>query len=551
MNHAAAISKKRKLSPIWIIPLIAIFVACWMFYQYHKSQGTSIYITMPNAEGVIPGKTEIKVRSVKMGVIAQVRLADDQTTVVARAVIDKDYEHLLDQDAKIWIVKTRIDESGISGLSTLLSGVYFEFLPGNSDTETRQFTLLDTPPQIPDNIKGQRYLLTSKNTNVIDVGTSIFYNGYNVGQIETTKFDWQQQIMRYGIFIRSPYENLVTENVVFWINSAIEVDLSADGINFKTSSLAKMLKGGISFAIPEGEKPEALAKQQHAFRLSSDYKKALEHRYDEYDYYVIPFEQSIRGLTPGAPVEYRGIRIGTVEEAPAMLIVGDRPAYFSTENTAVPVKVKIEYKRIFHDAKIAKEFWQGNVDSWIEKGLRASLKTGNLLTGSVYIDFDLYQDVEPFNSHELAGLKVFPSTSSGFSVMANQVSELLAKFNSLDIQTPLNTFNQAMMQYNAFAVELREMLNRQDTQKLPIEFNQTLAQVEKSMATFDETMLQFEKTMSDYEKGSAIYHELNNTLSQLKQLSEQLQPLTKGLNEQPNMFIFEKELQTDPTPRKQ
>ncbi|MFH6951980.1 intermembrane transport protein PqiB [Pseudoalteromonas sp. XMcav1-K] len=551
MSPTAAISKKRTLSPIWIIPLIAVFVASWMFYQYQQSQGTTIYITMPNAEGVIPGKTEIKVRSVKMGVIAQVRLAEDQTTVVARAVIDKDYEHLLNQDAKIWIVKTRIDETGISGLNTLLSGVYFEFLPGESDARTRQFTLLDTPPQIPDNIKGQRYLLTSKNTNVIDVGTTIYYNGYSVGQVETAKFDWQQQIMRYGIFIRSPYENLVTENVVFWVNSAIEVDLSADGINFKTSSLAKMLKGGISFAIPEGEKPDALAKQNQTFRLNSDYQKALEHRYDEYDYYVIQFEQSIRGLTPGAPVEYRGIRIGTVEEAPAMLVIDNRPAHFSTDSTAVPVKIKIEYKRIFHDTKIAKEFWQNSLDGWIEKGLRASLKTGNLLTGSIYIDFDLYQDVKPFQQSEFAGLKVFPSTSSGFSVMANQVSELLAKFNNLDMQTPLNSFDKTMNEYNTFAVELRELLNRKDTQSLPNEFNETLAQVEKSMATFDETMLQFEKTMSDYEKGSAIYHELNSTLDQLKQLAEQLQPLSKGLNEQPNMFIFDKQLATDPTPRKQ
>jgi paraquat-inducible protein B len=169
----------------------------------------------------------------------------------------------------------------------------------------------------------------------------------------------------------------------------------------------------------------------------------------------------------------------------------------------------------------------------------------------VYIDFDLYQDVEPFKPTKLAGLKVFPSTSSGFSVMANQVSELLAKFNNLDMQTPLNSFDQTMTEYNSFAVELRELLNRKDTQILPQEFNETLAQVEKSMATFDETMLQFEKTMSDYEKGSAIYHELNSTLSQLQQLAEQLQPLTKGLNEQPNMFIFDKDLQNDPTPRKQ
>ena len=328
MTQASAISKKQPISPIWIIPFLALFIACWMFYKYSISQGTSIYIKMPNAEGVILGKTEIKVRSVKMGVISQVKLAQDQTTVIARAEIDKQYESLLHDDAKIWIVKTRIDESGISGLSTLLSGVYFEFLPGKSNIDTREFTLLETPPQIPDTVKGQRYTLTSKNANMIDVGTDIYYNGYNVGQVETTDFDWQQQMMRYGIFIRSPYENLVNKNVVFWVNSAIEIDLSADGINFKTSSLAKMVKGGISFAVPEGEKAAMLAEQGDVFRLSSDYKQALEQRYDEFEYYVVQFEQSIRGLKPGAPVEYRGIRIGTVAEAPAMIIQNnDRLTY--------------------------------------------------------------------------------------------------------------------------------------------------------------------------------------------------------------------------------
>ena len=256
-------------------------------------------------------------------------------------------------------------------------------------------------------------------------------------------------------------------------------------------------------------------------------------------------------MQPGAPVEYRGIRIGSVEEAPAMMMIGDRPAHFSSENAAVPVKIRIEYKRIFHDEAIAQQFWQDNIDNWIKRGLRASLKTGNLLTGSIYVDLDMYQDVLPFSPSKIANINVFPSTSSGFSVMANQVSELLAKFNKLDIESPLANFETTMREYNQFAVELRQMLNRGDTQKLPSEFNQTLQQVETSMATFNETMLQFEKTMSDFEKGSAIYHELNSTLNQIKQLTEQLQPLTKGLNEQPNMLLFDKNLMSDPTPRKQ
>lgn len=550
MTEPAEIKQKRLFSPIWLIPIITLIAATWMLYQYQMSKGTEIFIVMPHAEGIVAGKTELKVKSVKMGVISHIRLSDDQKHAIARAEVKQEYAQLLRQDAKIWIVKPRVDETGISGLTTLLSGVYLEFSPGSSEQFTDTFTLLANPPLISDEIQGARYQLLSKDADVLDVGTGIFYKGYRVGQIETAEFDWKNQIMRYGIFVRAPYQNLVAENIVFWLNSAVELDLNADGINIKAGSLSKVLKGGISFAVPEGEMFQALAKAQHQFKLSKDYKTALEERYEKFDYYVIQFEQSIRGLNIGAPVEYRGIRIGTVVEAPAMLVVGDRPAYFSTESTAVPVKVKIEYRRIFHDADIAKEFWQGNVDSWIEKGLRASLKTGNLLTGSAYVDFDLYPDVLQFTHQEIAGLKVFPSTSSGFSVIANQVSDVLAKISRLDVETPLQKLNQAIDEYKSLAQNVNQIAATVSHQNTPEELTLALKQINKSMATFDVTMAQFEKTMDDYENGSAMYYQLEQTLLQLKKITEQLQPLTKELNEQPNMLIFDRDLNGDILPKK-
>ncbi len=547
----AEIKTTRSLSPIWILPLVALLIAAWMLYQYQLTQGTTIKISMPNAEGIVVGKTEIKVRSVKMGVISSVVLAPDQSHVIAYANIDQNYNDLLTTDAMLWLVEPRIDETGISGLGTLLSGVYLEFLPGQAEQATDEFKLLEGPPLISDTVAGGRYLLYSRLNEVAEVGTGIYYKGYKVGQIETAEFDWRAQTMRYGLFIRAPYDNLISQNIIFWQNSALEVDLSADGINVKTGSLAKMLKGGISFAVPNGEASGALAKNNHIFRLSKDYKSALEQRYDNFDYYVIQFEQSIRGLKVGAPVEYRGIRIGTVVEAPAMLVVGDRPAHFSTESTAVPVKIKIEYKRIFHDADIAKEFWQGNVASWIERGLRASLKTGNLLTGAIYVDFDMYQGVEPFNETRIAGLRVFPSTSSGFSVLANQVSDVLNKINELNIEQPLSSLNLALSEYNKLAVDLRTMINSQRAQQLPHEMSASLNQIQNSMASFDVTMQQFKKTMSDYQQGSAVYSELTKTLQQLETIAEQLQPLSKSINEQPNILIFDKALQPDLIPTKE
>ncbi|WP_462178639.1 intermembrane transport protein PqiB [Pseudoalteromonas gelatinilytica] len=551
MSETAKIKTAPNISAIWIIPVIALLIGAWMLYQYQANKGTTIFIKMPHAEGIVAGKTEIKVRSVKIGQIDHVRLSDKQNSVIARAQIDKHYDDLLTDDAKIWVVKPRIDDTGISGMSTLLSGVYLEFAPGESKKLAEKFELQDEPALIGKDVKGGRFTLLSYNAEVLDVSTGIYFKDYKIGQIETATFDWKNQAMKYGIFINEPYQNLITLNSIFWVNSGIEIDLSADGINVNTGSLSKLLKGGISVGIPEQQTPGEVASNGHSFSLSNSYKAALEERFYDFDYYLIDFEQSIRGLRAGAPVEYRGMRIGSVVEAPASVIIDGKPAHFRTDNTAVPALIKIEYGRLYHDSTAAREFWHSSLDGWIKNGLRASLKPGNLLTGAVYVDLDIYDNAEPAELKTIADYTIFPSVSSGITVIADQVSDVLNKVNNLKIEDSLAQMQTTFAEYQALAHDMRELLNKQDTQDLPGDINRNFAEMTKSMQQFDKTMKQFEKTMASYEQGSTFHQQLQTTLSEFKRLSEELQPLTRGLNQQPNMLIFDKELPADPTPRKQ
>ena len=551
MSETAKIKTAPNISAIWIIPVIALLIGAWMLYQYQANKGTTIFIKMPHAEGIVAGKTEIKVRSVKIGQIDHVRLSDKQNSVIARAQIDKHYDDLLTDDAKIWVVKPRIDDTGISGMSTLLSGVYLEFAPGESKKLAEKFELQDEPALIGKDVKGGRFTLLSYNAEVLDVSTGIYFKDYKIGQIETATFDWKNQAMKYGIFINEHYQNLITLNSIFWVNSGIEIDLSADGINVNTGSLSKLLKGGISVGIPEQQTPGEVASNGHSFSLSNSYKAALEERFYDFDYYLIDFEQSIRGLRAGAPVEYRGMRIGSVVEAPASVIIDGKPAHFRTDNTAVPALIKIEYGRLYHDSTAAREFWHSSLDGWIKNGLRASLKPGNLLTGAVYVDLDIYDNAEPAELKTIADYTVFPSVSSGITVIADQVSDVLNKVNNLKIEDSLAQMQTTFAEYQALAHDMRELLNKQDTQDLPGDINRNFAEMTKSMQQFDKTMKQFEKTMASYEQGSTFHQQLQTTLSEFKRLSEELQPFTRGLNQQPNMLIFDKELPADPTPRKQ
>lgn len=551
MTKTANVAQKSSISAIWIIPVVALFVGVWMLYQYQLNKGQTIYITMPQAEGIIAGKTEIKVRSVKIGQIDHVRLSDSQDSVIARAQIDKNYDNLLTEDASIWVVKPRIDETGISGMSTLLSGVYLEFSPGESSQLKKRFTLQEEPALIGKDVQGGRFKLLSYNAEVLDVSTGIFFKNYKIGQIETATFDWKNQAMQYGIFIKAPYENLITLNSIFWVNSGIEIDLSADGININTGSLSKLLKGGISVGLPDQQAPGDLAQDGHSFSLSQSYKQALEERFYDFDYYLIEFEQSIRGLRVGAPVEYRGTRVGTVVEAPANVIIDGKPAHFRAKNTAVPVLIKVEYGRLYHITSVAKEYWETSVNEWIENGMRASLKPGNLLTGAVYVDFDFYTDTPKSELKKLAQYDVFPSVSSGITVLADQVSDVLNKVNNLKIEDSLAKMQTTFSEYQALASEMRTLLNKPDTQNLPGDFNRNLEKITKSMEQFEITMRQFDKTMASYQAGSQMHYQLEQTLLQIKRLTEEFQPLTRGLNEQPNMLIFDKSLPKDPQPRKQ
>ncbi|WP_462159858.1 intermembrane transport protein PqiB [Pseudoalteromonas sp. GB56] len=549
MTESATIQAAKKISPIWLIPLLALFVGAWMLLQYQLDKGQTIYIKMANAEGIVAGKTEIKVRSVKIGVVDAIRLGDSRDHVIVRAQIDKHYDSLLTEDAKIWVVRPRIDETGVSGFSTLLSGVYLEFSPGESKRTVIRFNLLDEPALIGNDVEGARFKLSSRNAEVLEVGTGVYYKGYKVGQIETANFEWDKQQMRYGLFINAPYENLVTLNTIFWVQSGIEVDLSADGISVKTGSLSKLIKGGISLGIPDGDAPGPLVSEGHTFSLSESYSSALEQRFYDFEHYLIQFEQSIRGLREGAPVEYRGMRVGTVEQVPAQVLIDGAPAHFSDSSVSVPVLIRIEFGRLYRDTQMAREYWSNSLQGWLNQGLRASLKPGNLLTGAVYVDLDMYPDMEPGVLAKRGDFTVFPSTSSGISALANQVNDVLNKVKNLQVESSLEQFEQTMANYEALATDMRTFMNDPSTRTLAADISKDMADISQSMRQFEESMEQFEITMASFQNGSQMYQELQSTLEQVRRLMDELQPLSRGLNEQPNMLIFDKDLAKDPTPR--
>ncbi|CAM4191641.1 intermembrane transport protein PqiB [Pseudoalteromonas byunsanensis] len=550
MSEHAYIESKPKFSVIWFVPIIALCVTIWMLYQHQLNKGHTVFIKMSNADGIIAGKTQVRVRSVKIGLVESLRLQLDQNAVIAKVQIDTMYEPLLTSDAKIWVVKPRIDESGISGMNTLLSGVYLELEPGTSKVKSSLFTLQDEPALIGADIDGKRYKLKSRHAEVLDVGTGIYFRNFKIGQIESANFNIDNLAMEYGIFVFSPYDQLIANNMIFWVASGVSINLSTEGINVSTGSLSKLIKGGISVDYPPDQAPSEIAQSQMSFTLHENFSTALEQRFDDYDFYLIEFEQSIRGLRSGAPVEYRGMRIGTVEQAPAQLKRNGQPLYFQQDSTSIPVLIRIEYGRLFERSEIAREYWQQHIEKWIRNGLRASLKSGNMLTGAIYIELDFYPDAPDARVMTSSLYPTLPSVSSGFTALSEQVTKLLNKLNDLPVNNTLEQLDGTLKEYRQLAMEMNELVGSFNQTGTASKVNENLDNIKVTLTQLTSSLRQFEKTLTHYQQDSTMVEQLTDTLEELESLSNTLKPFAKGLNEQPNMIIFNKQTPDDPEPRK-
>lgn len=537
----ARVRNLRHLSPIWLVPIVAALIGLWLVYVTLSNQGPLITLTMSNAEGIIAGKTTIKARSVEVGTVQTVKLSEDLTHVIVTARMAVETEELLRQDSQLWVVKPRIERQGISGLSTLLSGSYIELLPGKKGKFWDKFPVLDTPPVAQPDEKGLRVRLTSQLSRGVNSGDPVTYRGYAVGRVEQTHFSTGSRQMEYQLFIAAPYDSLVTSNVRFWMNGGVRFEASTDGVKFETGTLENLLRGGISFDVPKGWGLGRPATNGQNFTLYADETSSRSREYDRFLDYVLLFDDSVRGLNEGAPVEYRGIRIGTVLEVPFQLsdaeLLGKNPGM-------IPVHIRIEQER-FDDEGGDRALSQlsRDIEQQIRKGLRASLKTGSLLTGAMYVDLNFMPDSPRAAGHgQFSEFHTIPTVSGSLARIELQANRLLNKLNALPLENSLTNLDAMLKESKQSFAAMRELSNnlsqlakQPSSQQLPTEMTKT--------------MQELQKTLSSFSSDSPAYGELNRSIESLNNLLRELKPTARRVNEKPNALIFNSAPDADPLPR--
>ncbi|MFW0764969.1 intermembrane transport protein PqiB [Trabulsiella odontotermitis] len=536
----AKVQKVKNWSPVWIFPIVTALIGAWILFYHYSHQGPEVTLITTNAEGIEGGKTTIKSRSVDVGVVESATLTDDLTHVEIKARLNSGMEKLLHQDSVFWVVKPQVGREGISGLGTLLSGAYLELQPGNKGGKLERYQLLDAPPLAPPDAKGIRVILDSKKAGQLSPGDPVLFRGYRVGSVETSNFDPQKRTISYQLFISAPNDRLVTSNVRFWKDSGIAVDLTAAGMRVEMGSLSTLFGGGVSFDVPEGIDLGQPVGEKTEFRLYDDQRSIQDSLYTDHIDYLMFFKDSIRGLQPGAPVEFRGIRLGTVGKVP-FYVPGLRQAL--NDDYRIPVLIRIEPERMASQLGENPDIG-AHINELIQRGLRGSLKTGNLVTGALYVDMDFYPKAPAITGmREFGGYKIVPTVSGGLAQIQQKLVDTLDKINSLPLNPMLeqatNTLSESqrtMRRLQTTLDNLNKLTASQSMQQLPQDMQQTLRELNRSMQGF--------------QPGSAAYNKMVADMQRLDQVLRELQPVLKTLNEKSNSLVFEAKDKKDPEPKR-
>jgi paraquat-inducible protein B len=540
-NHNIAdVEKITRWSPVWIVPIVTALIGAWILFYHFSHQGPVVTLVTTTAEGLEAGKTKIKSRSVDVGVVETVTLSDDLSKVSVQARLNAGMDKLLRQDTAFWVVKPQIGREGVSGLGTLLSGAYIELQPGNKGKDGKDnYPLLDAPPLASPDAKGLRIVLDSDKSGQLNAGDPVLFHNYRVGSVETSYFDPKARAMRYQLFISAPYDQLVTSNVRFWKDSGVAFDMSAQGMRVEMGSLATLFSGGVSFDVPDGWDKGELAKEKAEYQLFDNQRSIQDSLYTVHKDYLMFFSDSVRGLQPGAPVEFRGIRLGTVAEVPFFKEGIDHSL---NNDYRIPVLIHIEPERL---KRLGKGFdFDRSLKDAESRGIRASLKSANLLTGSLYIDLDFNsQDKTWDGPHELFGYPLIPTASGGLAQIQQKLMQTLDKINAMPINPMINEATKTlaesqktMKSTQKTMKSLDDIISSKEVKALPQDLQKTLQELNRSMKGF--------------QPGSPAYSKMVGDMQRLDQVLRELQPVLRTLNEKSNALVFEAAGSNDPQPKK-
>ena len=417
---------------IWIIPILAALIGGGLAVNALLQRGPTITISFKTADGLQAGKTMIRFKDVEIGTVTAIDLAPDRGSVIATAQLTKTAKDLLLEDTRFWVVRPQITGSSVTGLSTLLSGAYIGVDVGESKKGSRTFVGLETPPIVTSGLPGRQFVLHTGQLGSLSIGAPVYFRRIRVGEVVAYALDPGGSKVTLKAFINAPYDQYVTASTRFWHASGIDVTLDSSGIKVDTQSIATIIAGGIAFQAPPNLPVTEPAAADTAFTLSTNYAEAMKPPVTEVQRFLLYFDQSVRGLTPGATVEFRGIPLGEVTAVGLSFDPDSITFRIPVEIAFYPERIQAEYRKGSVPANAA-GFSRTVLDTLVRRGLRAQLKTGSLLTGQLYVSLDVFPTAPKAALNWKQNPVVLPTTPGGLVAIEDKLGAVAAKLEQIPL----------------------------------------------------------------------------------------------------------------------
>lgn len=534
----------QRVSVYWLIPLIALLVTLAVAYQNYLNRGVLIEITFEAANGITADSTVIKYRDVQVGTVEAVRFDDGLGDVLVEARVTNEVAPYLDDDARFWVVQPDVSLRGITGLETVLSGVFIE---GTWDREAEEavtrFTGLDRAPLALASQDGIEIRLRTRDAAALTAGAPVLHKGVQVGYLATPVLSADGSTVTVGAFVEAPYDDRITTNTRFWDVSGFNITVGASGLEVDFDSIASLIEGGIEFdTVVSGGAP---IRPRQSFDIFPDEISARESLFADPDQPTLDvaalFDGTVSGLTAGSDVRFRGIRIGEVRDISAIVV--DNVASPRVDLRAV---MALEPGRMGLGAEATPEDALEFLTAFVAEGLRARLVTGNILSGTLTVELLLVEDAPPARlDPQQEPFPLIPITDSDITDVADTADGVLQRINDLPIEELLQSAIDLMDSVTTLAQsesvtgapealtalldEARALLASEDVQAIPGDVRGVIGDVDAIVATLTDAALADRLTLA-LDQANAALANANTASENLPAIVAETEALITRLN---------------------
>jgi paraquat-inducible protein B len=537
----ATTRRSRRISIIWVIPIVAVAIGAWLAWDTWSKEGPTIKISFDTAEGLQAGQSQLKYKDITLGTVKSLDLSPDHSHVVVTIATTHQAKPLLTDKTIFWVVKPRLFAGNISGLETLLSGSYVGMMPSEAGGKAQyEFVGKEDPPILQANIPGHTFQIKAQRLGSISVGSPVFFRDLNVGEVLGWDIADMAEYVTIRAFVRAPYDSYVHDESRFWNASGVSVKLAGAGIDVQLESLKALLLGGIAFETPPAEIHAAVSTENHVFPLFADREAAEDASYTRSIPVISYFPGSVKGLAPGSEVTMHGLQVGQVTDV--------RLVYDPNNDTILaPVRYEVQPERILGVGKRLFKTDQEAAEAVIKKGLRASLQSASLITGQQVVALDFVKDAPPEPVTKEGEDFVLPtSEGGGFASLASSANDLLGKVNTIpfdqigkSVSGILKSVNDAtegpqlkktLSDLSAMIASAQGMIQRLDTKQLP----ELAGNLEKTLTSANKLVLSLDTGYGDNTK---FNRDLDRLMAQTTDAVRSIRALTDLLARHPEALI--------------